>query len=147
MTKRKNIKKVSPLGVLLRVITYIVFIYSIYQIQIKGNTNEKFLIYVFIYIMGFSYFLFLLNRKLFKIGRNNIFKIIVSFISFFTFFLLVDGLINFSLSTGDTIKKDIYALFLIFMTFSLLLFEYSFFVSGIKRREKNRRKKTKEKSK
>lgn len=130
MKKNRKIKRVSPLGVLIRIVGFIIFLYSLYQFNMLESQDQKFYIYIILYIFGFSYIIIRTVRNFFVDNNNYKFRIFASFMAIVTFILLVDGLVSFLLAPQDSIKKDIYSYFLGLMTFSILLVEYSFFVLG-----------------
>ncbi|MBS4537119.1 hypothetical protein GOQ27_01515 [Clostridium sp. D2Q-11] len=142
MKKSTKIKKVAPLGILLRILGFIIFLYSMYQFRLGSLVDQKFYIYNILYIFSFSYIIIRTSRNFIILNRNLIFRAIVIIITLLAIYFLADGMINFLLSSNQSLKKMIYGVYMAFLTGAILLVEYSFFILNYSDYKKRKNKRT-----
>lgn len=129
---RIKIKKISPLGILIRIISLILFIYSIYKFDNELIFEQKYFIYIILHMILIFYIMFRMVKNLFKLKTKTRFNIIIIIIFIITFLLSINNLASFLLSSNGSIKNDMYSLFLILMSLSILFIEYAYFILGYK---------------
>jgi len=142
MKKSTKIKKVAPLGILLRILGFIIFLYSMYQFSLGSLVDQKFYLYNILYILSFSYIIIRTSRNFIILNKNLIFRAIVIIITLLIIYFLTDGMINFLLASNQSLKKMIYGVYVTFLTGSILLVEYSFFILNYSDYKKRKNKRT-----
>lgn len=129
---RIKIKKVSPLGMIIRIISFILFVYSIYKFNNEYLFENKYFIYIFIYAIYITYIMIRIVRNSYKLKSKTRFNIIITIAFIITFLLFANGIMNFVLSKNASIKNDIYSMLLILLSISILSIEYAYFILGYK---------------
>ncbi len=137
-SRKKSSKKITFFFIL----GFIVFIYCVLLLRYnKDNINKYIQLYIVIYGMFMSYFLFNLYKKLTNIYDRFWYKILVSMILIICNYFIIDALINVFKFPIDSIINTIYTIYLVLLIFSLLLFDYATFIMDNKKKKSKRRRK------
>ncbi|NBI05688.1 hypothetical protein [Senegalia massiliensis] len=137
MRKKNIIKKVSPIGILIRLISFVFFVYSIYEFDNNKLFESIYFIYIMIYTIWITYIMLRMVRNCFKLNSKARFKVIIVIFFIISLILLVNGIFNYVFSINNSIKNDIYSLFLVLFNASILSIEYSYFILSYKDINKN----------